>query len=125
MKCSKYIFRILGFLLVFFYTSSNMAIYAGTEQKVPLEHTVSNESHSQLLSTSFSELKGILQPTNRIVESNSPASQLSKTSNKMLSLNFVLNSSVSSKILLPYFFKRGLHNFTSYPLYIAFRRLLI
>lgn len=126
MSNIKNIFTIFVFLFVFISTNSRGNTYAtNTRGNNLYQQTSSQENNTRISSASFSELKGIIEPSIRIVESNIPISENFKNSKKTTLFNFSIISFNGSHPQYKYYFTRGLNNFSSYPFYIAYHRLII
>lgn len=126
MPNTKHIFTIFGLLFVLLSTNSIANAYTINEGTISThQQQISKQNNTQIVSTSFDKLQGIVQPSVRLVESNIPTYRTLKNSKKIITTNSSFTVFNSSQPHYQNNFLRGQNNFTSYPFYIVYHRLLI
>lgn len=125
MQKIKYIFLFLGFLLLFVSTNSKaITTTVYDKENCSNRQTTTTEPRTTIPGSSLLEQEGILQPSIRSAQSNITVFQNFKGGKKNAANSLLFIPFNHSTTVYPYF-AGGLHNFTSHPLYIAYRRLII
>ncbi|MCC7303100.1 MAG: hypothetical protein IT233_10705 [Bacteroidia bacterium] len=114
---------ILGSLMLLFALNSLGDFRISSSSPSSEKETPCKEGN-RLSAYSINAADGILQSSIRINPSNAPVHQILKNNVKFIGFNSSVHASAISPSVYPAY-SYGHNNFSRYPFYIAFRRLII